>query len=614
MANIGTMALKLTADPSGFTRGLQATQKDAEKFVANVTGALSSLGRGDFAPAIGQIADRLGLGGGGIAQAAGLATGAISAVAGELKSLVEAGTSNLTQQASLARRFQLSTDEAGALQLAAARYNVTNEDLTSGLAHVSRQLGAARRGSQEAGHAFEALGLDARRLTHDAGAAAEVLEALGRLDVSSQQDVGRRIFGRHGQEMIRLANRLAQEPGGLDAIRQQGLESGAIAGAGQVAEVSSGQRELQRIRAEADEARRANANAVAGFGLQWDLFWARWRRNFNQGGGFLSPGAYGRALGTILPEQGRPGTPAERLSPPEAAPPELFLQLRQRLQEEIRTIGYSNAEREQYRLAQQGATQAQLQQTAALQGRHGLAVAMQHVMEAGDLAIRQRDELGLTPLQQFMAPLRREAQEAVERARPTNTAREQYLQERIPFVENQIRLGQQEPLRGIQVNRLQEVLGSLTGELNGLREAARSAAKAQADATLRETEAYARQRLAAQEALRVRTPLELFRAEMARLGELRLNTHDYGLSGLRALEQLEGQTGSRSDPFAQAQQFGGAQAMETIARWQAQQEPIEERVARAVEAGLEQQRQANEIARQTAMALERLAARGGFDL
>jgi hypothetical protein len=179
MATIGSLNINLSANTTGFAKGLKSAQDQASGFGSSISSALGKVA------AIGA----------GIAGAIGF--GAL--IRGQLQAVDATGK--------LAESLGLSTEGLVGLQHAASLANTSNEDLTTGLSKLSRNIGEANQGNKAAIANFSLLGLNAQELSkvpldQALGMVADRINLLG--DESAKSAMLVDIFGKSGQTLSTL--------------------------------------------------------------------------------------------------------------------------------------------------------------------------------------------------------------------------------------------------------------------------------------------------------------------------------------------------------------------------------------------------------------------------
>jgi len=150
-----------------------------------------------------------------IADLAKLAAGALVAAGAAMTALTVSAAHTADNVAKSARSLSLSVEAYQSLALAADLAGVSVEALTPAVATLSRQLGAAGRGSKEASAALAAVGLsaaDASRPIEEV--LGELLDGLAGIPEGAQRSaVAMALLGEQGLRMATLIE------GGSDAIR-----------------------------------------------------------------------------------------------------------------------------------------------------------------------------------------------------------------------------------------------------------------------------------------------------------------------------------------------------------------------------------------------------------
>jgi hypothetical protein len=191
-----------------FERGLTSIQRQADRTSAafgDLSAAASAL-RTAFAP----LAAALSIGG-----LIGMTRSALNAAG---------GLGELAEQAGV------SVEGLQILRFAAAQAGVSTEQLETGLQRLTRTLGEAGEGSQQALAAFARLGVDVRdsagRLRTAEQVLPEIAEALSRIqDPAARAAAAVDLFGRGGQALLPI---LSQGAEGLRRAEQQARSFGAV--------------------------------------------------------------------------------------------------------------------------------------------------------------------------------------------------------------------------------------------------------------------------------------------------------------------------------------------------------------------------------------------------
>ncbi len=195
--DIGTLALKITADPTSFESGLTAALGQADRFGAGVV-------------AMGQYVAQVF---GGIAAhpwgaafaGATAAFGAFVAAGALLRQLKNEGTEAALAQQKLSIRFGLSSEAAGGFTLMTRRLGIDTAEAGQSIFHLQRHLEEAAHSGGKAQAALQALGLDARILarmkTEDAMfVIGDALKAVA--DAGQRNALAYQLLGRHGMELL----------------------------------------------------------------------------------------------------------------------------------------------------------------------------------------------------------------------------------------------------------------------------------------------------------------------------------------------------------------------------------------------------------------------------
>lgn len=138
-----SLNVKLTADTSGFSKGLKRGQREIQSFASSVTGSIGSL-KTAFA---------------GLAAAVG-----VGLSANAFKNFVQGSLDAIDANAKMADRLGTSTENLVGLQHAAGLAGADVETLGKSLDLLNRTLGDANSGSKSAADAFKNIGLDPAKL------------------------------------------------------------------------------------------------------------------------------------------------------------------------------------------------------------------------------------------------------------------------------------------------------------------------------------------------------------------------------------------------------------------------------------------------------------------
>lgn len=138
-----SLNVKLTADTSGFSKGLKRGQREIQSFASSVTGSIGGL-KSAFV---------------GLAAAVG-----VGLSANAFKNFVQGSLDAIDANAKMADRLGTSTENLVGLQHAAGLAGADVETLGKSLDLLNRTLGDANSGSKSAGDAFRNIGLDPAKL------------------------------------------------------------------------------------------------------------------------------------------------------------------------------------------------------------------------------------------------------------------------------------------------------------------------------------------------------------------------------------------------------------------------------------------------------------------
>ncbi len=168
------VAVKITADPSGFVKGATVAQGSLAKLQAQMTGFQAVAAKGLSA---------VGLTGGftGITVAA-------TAVAGSLAAATKAAVEYGNQLDATSQRTGVSVENLAKLQYAAKLSETSAEALTSGLVKLAPKITAAAADAPESAKLFQQFGIAVRNTDGTVRGAADVLEDLA--DVFSTMPEG----------------------------------------------------------------------------------------------------------------------------------------------------------------------------------------------------------------------------------------------------------------------------------------------------------------------------------------------------------------------------------------------------------------------------------------
>lgn len=154
--DMGSMALKLVADPRSFESGLLSAELAMERFgeranvIGNVTRAFDAIAAHPVGATLVAIVGTLNT---------------LKRAAEGYEALNRQGQEAAVAQLNLQRRLGLSADEAGGLSLTVRRLSLDMGEVTMATTAFERHLAQAARGNTEAAAGFVRLGLDARQLS-----------------------------------------------------------------------------------------------------------------------------------------------------------------------------------------------------------------------------------------------------------------------------------------------------------------------------------------------------------------------------------------------------------------------------------------------------------------
>jgi len=399
-----TIGAKLTLDARDFNDKLAASQKKAEGFVGGIQASFGRLASGNLLGA-GQLFSTFTSGLSSLATpmgAIGALTSAVGGLVEQYLRMAEAGATAATAQGRFARRFEMDTTAVGALQLVAARANVSTEQLDLSMGHFMRQLEAARNGSREAAEAFAVFGITGSQLDHPGQVLATMVANMNRLNGTAREHNVATIVGARNAAGFERMGLIAERGGGLGAIGAEGVAGGSIAGPERVRAVEQINRERREVEERTAELRLRNENAAAENGARVRLVEAHLDRAIAEAGG----GAWGWLTANLATGEGenrRPQgvrTDSARMTPeqmtaagltPEVTPvggvafnaahrEELnqtlgtvgalnthWSDVQARLMEHVNTLGMAAHEVQLYRLEQERAELAVRLQSAAMQ-------------------------------------------------------------------------------------------------------------------------------------------------------------------------------------------------------------------------------------------------------
>jgi hypothetical protein len=197
MATIGSLAVRITADSSGLTRGLNDASREVTTFKGRMDGLATQLGK--FGP---------------IAVAAGAALG-VSMV----KNIIDTGDA----LAKMSQRTGIAVEDLSRLQYAADLSGVSTGTLNTSLNILSRNMAEAATGTGDAAEAFNLIGVSIKNADGSLRNQNDVLRAVADRfatyqDGAAKSALAMKLFGRGAAELIPLLNAGSK---GLDEMGQQ---------------------------------------------------------------------------------------------------------------------------------------------------------------------------------------------------------------------------------------------------------------------------------------------------------------------------------------------------------------------------------------------------------
>ena len=186
MANIGKLAVQITAETAGLTSGL----KQAEQGISDFDGKATAL------------ADKL---------KKFVAPAAIAAGAAFAANMVRNVANTADELAKLSQRTGIAVEDLSRLRYAANLSGVSSEGMTQALTRLSRGMSDAANGTGEAMRAFQAMGVEVKNQDGTLRSQREVLADIADRfasyeDGAQKSALAQQIFGRSGAELIPLLN------------------------------------------------------------------------------------------------------------------------------------------------------------------------------------------------------------------------------------------------------------------------------------------------------------------------------------------------------------------------------------------------------------------------
>ena len=186
MANIGKLAVQITAETAGLTSGLKQAEQGISDFDGKAT-ALANKLKSFVAPA---------------AIAAGVAFAA---------NMVRNVANTADELAKLSQRTGIAVEDLSRLRYAANMSGVSADGITSALTRLSRGMADTANGTGEAMRAFQAMGVEVKNQDGTLRSQREVLADIADRfasyeDGAQKSALAQQIFGRSGAELIPLLN------------------------------------------------------------------------------------------------------------------------------------------------------------------------------------------------------------------------------------------------------------------------------------------------------------------------------------------------------------------------------------------------------------------------
>jgi hypothetical protein len=153
VADLGNVAVRITADPSTFEAGLSKAAQQGEAFASRLSGSFNALGANVLSTFAAIAAHPIGL----------IITG-LTALIGVLAELSAKAEKAALEQVKLEKQFGLTNIQAAGMQLQARMAGVGMDDLTAGLRAVSRNFGDAAEKGGRAEAALARVGLTSQEL------------------------------------------------------------------------------------------------------------------------------------------------------------------------------------------------------------------------------------------------------------------------------------------------------------------------------------------------------------------------------------------------------------------------------------------------------------------
>ena len=264
MANIGTLAIKLTANPTGLHSALDQAEKKVGQFAGNVSklllSPLTGLAKAASVPAnavksflapIQSLLTSIPFIGGALA--------AIPLTGVGFTEFLKAGADEILAVGREARKFGIDVSSMSALLLAAGD---AGEAFVHGLGHMERTISEAGRGSKEAIAIFQALGLSAQELgsmAPDQAFRAVTDDIKGMGSAYDRAAALQAVFGKAGIELMPMLQK------DLDAVAESGKKTGQVFGEEGLQNVIRASKAVGEISKTVDGLKRTLAIASAPF-------------------------------------------------------------------------------------------------------------------------------------------------------------------------------------------------------------------------------------------------------------------------------------------------------------------------------------------------------------
>ncbi len=218
MAKAGQLIVDLIAETQRFRADMEQASRTAAEHSGRISRAVEGI-RGGF-----EVAEKA-------AAAFGIALGAREVVEFVNRTL-EAGA----QLKTMAAQIGLTTDQYQTLRYAATQVGISQEEMNTAVAHLTRTVGEAAAGNDVAVKTFQELGVaifDANgQIRPTASIYRDVAEALSKIaDPAARARIEVALFGRTGQQ---LDPQLREGAGGIDELTKRAQELGVVLGKDQI--------------------------------------------------------------------------------------------------------------------------------------------------------------------------------------------------------------------------------------------------------------------------------------------------------------------------------------------------------------------------------------------